>query len=126
MERQQRFNAYEKNLHDSFKRSSKINIDKVILKVSVQEEPTIYKETTHEVDLKWKPKLLDELDNKTFLIKKHNCMRCGKNISDEDSAIYSNITKFEQEYDEYEVCEHCECLIDGWLRSGNGNKSYEY
>ena len=74
----------------------------------------------------WKPLLLDELDDKSFLIKKHNCMRCGKNISEEDSAIYSNITKFQQEYDEYEVCENCEILIDGWIQNGNGNKSYEY
>ena len=60
-QRKKRFIEYEKNLYERFKRNSTFNMDNVILKVCVQEEPTIYHEVSYEVDLNWKPKIRDEL-----------------------------------------------------------------
>ena len=40
-QRKKRFIEYEKNLYERFKRNSTFNMDNVILKVCVQEEPTI-------------------------------------------------------------------------------------
>jgi hypothetical protein len=68
----------------------------------------------------------DELDNKTYLRTYEKCGRCGVDISDTDYAEYNNIEKNGILIDSHKVCEHCEILIDTWIKRGNKNKSFEY